>query len=169
MSRADAAARELVERYGLTGMPVDPEEVAHKLGAVVVQQPSPQELSGMLIRRDGEAIIGLNADHDPARQRFALAHLVGHLHLHPRRELLLDTAARYSHGNLPSMPTDREEAEANRFAGVLLAPDGLVRRMAAEADFRTGAQLVDLLAPRFGLTAATMAYRLMGLGIIVDC
>ncbi len=169
MSRADAAARELVTRFGLTDIPVDPEEVAHKLDADVIRQPFPHELSGMLLRRDGRFVIGLNAGHEPARQRFALAHVVGHLQMHRGRDLLLDTAARYSHGSMPSMPTDREEAEANRFAAALLAPDTTVRRAAVEADFRTGAQLVDLLAPRFGLTAAAMGYRLISLGVIVDC
>lgn len=168
MSRADATARDFVDRYGLKEVPVDPEAVARELGAVVVRQSSPEELSGMLLRRNDHIVIGLNSEREPARQRFALAHLVGHLHLHRSRNLILDTVARYSHGNLPSMPTDREEAEANRFAGALLVPESTVRRMAQEADSRTAAQFVDILAPRFGVTASVMSYRLMNLGIIVD-
>ncbi len=168
MARADSEARSLVDEYGLTALPVDPEKVAAGLGATVIRQPSPAELSGMLLRRDGQDVIGLNADLPEQRQRFALAHLVGHLHLHARRELLLCTAARYAHGNLASLPTDREEAEANRFAAGLLAPEGLVRRMAAEADARTADQLVDLLAPRFDLTRTVMAHRLISLGVIID-
>lgn len=168
MSRADKAARVLAEDLELFSLPVDPEKAARELGALVVHQPVDSELSGMLLRREDQVVIGLNPSVDKPRQRFALAHLVGHLHLHRRRELILDTVARYSHGNLPSMPTDREEVEANRFAAALLAPENIVRRMAAEADFRTAAQLVDLLAPRFGLTKTAMAYRLMSLGIILD-
>lgn len=168
MSRADAEARNLFAEHGSSSLPVDPETAAQKLGAIVVRQSTPADLSGMLLRRDGQNVIGLNADLPDARQRFALAHLVGHLHLHRSRELILDTVARHSHGNLPSMPTDREEAEANRFAGALLAPEGIVRRMAAEADVATAAELVGLLAPRFGLTEAAMGYRLISLGIILD-
>jgi Zn-dependent peptidase ImmA (M78 family) len=168
VARADAEARSLVAEYGLTVPPIDPEQVAAGLGAIVVRQPGAAELSGMLLRRDGQTVIGVNADMDPARQRFSLAHLVGHLHLHARRPLLLDTAARYSHGMLASMPTDREEAEANRFAAALVAPEGVVRWMAAEADARTAEQLVDLLTPRFGLTRTAMAYRLISLGVIID-
>jgi Zn-dependent peptidase ImmA (M78 family) len=168
VSRADKAARLLTEGLNLFSLPVDPEKVAGELGAIVVLQPADSELSGMLLRREGQTVIGLNPGMEKPRQRFALAHLVGHLHLHRSRELILDTADRYSHGNLPSMPTDREEAEANRFAAALLAPESVVRRMAVEADFTTAAQLVDLLAPRFGLTEAAMAYRLMSLGVILD-
>ncbi|MEU6597823.1 ImmA/IrrE family metallo-endopeptidase [Streptomyces flaveolus] len=168
MARAEAKARNIVDEQNLTALPIDAEAVARSLGATVIAQPTPDELSGMLLRRDGQIVIGVNSGHAPARQRFALAHLIGHLLLHRSRDLLLDTAARYSHGNLPSMPTDREEAEANRFAAALLAPDSHVRRLTAEADFRTAEHLVDLLTPRFELTRTTMACRLMSLGIIAD-
>jgi Zn-dependent peptidase ImmA (M78 family) len=135
---------------------------------MVIRERGAAELSGMLLRRDGQPAIGLNPERPETSQRFALAHLVGHFHLHRGRELILDTVARYSYGNLASMPTDREEAEANRFAGVLLAPESAVRRLAAEAQFDTAAQLVGILAGRFELSPAVMGYRLMSLGVIVD-
>lgn len=169
MSRADAEARSLVDEYGLTAPPVDPEKVAASMGAVVVRQPINSGVSGMLLRREDQIVIGLNGAHDQQRQRFALAHLVGHLHLHRSRDLILDTADRHSLGSLPSMPTDREEAEANRFAGALLVPEQVVRRMAAEAQFGTARELVRLLADRFEVTEAAMGYRLMSLGIVMDC
>ena len=169
MSRADAAAREFIERSSLTGLPVDLEKMAAELGILVARQASNASLHGMLIRRDGQRIIGLNSVHAGTGQRFALAHLLGHFKLHRGRDLIIDdVAARYSHGKLACMPTDREEAEANRFAGALLMPETVVRAMAAEADFATAAQLVDLLAPRFEVSAAVMGHRLMSLGIILD-
>lgn len=166
VARAEAAVRNLIDEHQLTALPVDPEKVAASLGAIVIHQPGPIELSGILLRRNGQDVIGVGTDLEAARQRFALAHLVGHLHLHARRDLILDTATRYSHPKLASMPTDREEAEANRFAAALLVPEGIVRRMAVEADARTEDQMLDLLAPRFEVTRALMAARLMGLGII---
>lgn len=166
MSRADSEARELIDEHGLTELPVDLDKVARSLGAIVVRQPINNELSGMLMRRNGTIVIGLNSHLGPARQRFVLAHLIGHLHLHRSRDLILDTVDRHRLGNLASMPTDREEAEANRFASGLLVSEPVVRRMAAEADFDTSDQLVDLLTPRFGVTRTVMAYRLLSLGII---
>lgn len=168
MSRADATARLLAEELSLSSLPVDPEVAARALGAIVVRQPTDVDVSGMLLRRDGKLAIGLNSDAGPTGERFALAHLVGHLKIHRRRDLILDGMARHRHGSLACMPTDREEAEANRFAGALLMPEAVVRNMAAEADFATAAQLVDLLTPRFDVSRAVMAYRLMGLGIILD-
>jgi Zn-dependent peptidase ImmA (M78 family) len=168
MSRADAAARGLAEEQENTGLPVDLEKVARNLGGTVVRESSSGPLYGMLVRRDGQLIIGVNSDQPPTAQRFALAHLLGHLKLHRGRDLLIDVPTRYAYDNLVSMPTDREEAEANRFAGALLMPEGAVRRMAREADFDTAEQLVDLLAPRFKVSTPVMGYRLMSLGIVLD-
>jgi len=166
MSRADVAARTITDEYDLTQLPVDPEKIAANLSAAVIRQPGPVELSGILLRRDDQDVIGIRAELAPDRQRFTIAHAIGHLRLHARRELILDTATRYSHPKLPSMPTDREEAEANRFAAALLIPEGIVRRMAVEAEVRTENQFLDLLAPRFEVTRTVMAARLLALGII---
>lgn len=168
VSRADAAARNVIDEHQIADLPIDVDGLARRLGILVIRQPGADELSGMLLRRDSQDAIGINPALNPEQQRFALAHLIGHHQLHRRRELILDTDARYSYGNLASLPTDREESEATRFAAALLAPEGAVRRAAAEADFRTAAQLVDLLAPRFELTVTAMTYRLMSLGIILD-
>lgn len=168
MSRAEVQARSVADEFGLVSEPVDPEPVASKLGVIVVRQPTAPDVSGMLLRRDGRLVIGLNSNQPPARQRFALAHCLGHLKLHRSRDLILDTAARYSLGSLPSMPTDREEAEANRFAAGLLAPESAVRRAAVETSFTTGTELVEILAERFGMTVPAMGYRLMALGVVAD-
>ncbi|MGW0920045.1 ImmA/IrrE family metallo-endopeptidase [Streptomyces sp. NPDC002755] len=168
MARGEARARELTGGYGASDLPVDPEQVARDLDALVVRQSTDSDVIGMLLRRDGHTIIGLNDRLPSERQRFALAHLAGHLHLHRRREILIDVVDRFSRGIVPSLPLDREEAEANRFAAELLAPEAAVRAMAADADFRTAVHLVELLAPRFGIAQPAMAARLMGLGIILD-
>jgi Zn-dependent peptidase ImmA (M78 family) len=168
MSRADVSARAVAEELGLADVPVDPEKTAASLGLVVVRQDTDAAVDGMLLRRDDQMVIGLNGARSPESQRFMLAHLIGHYRMHARRELILDGVVRHEHRRLGCIPTDREEAEANRFAGALLMPEGAVRAMAVEADFRTSAQLVELLASRFEVSRTVMGYRLMGLGIILD-
>jgi Zn-dependent peptidase ImmA (M78 family) len=168
MSRADVSARAVAEELGLADVPIDPEKTAGSLGLIIARQDVDPAVDGMLLRRDGRVVIGLNDARTPESQRFILAHLIGHYRMHARRELILDGIVRHEHRRLACTPTDREEAEANRFAGALLMPEHVVRRMAREADFDTAAQLVDLLAPRFEVSAAVMSYRLMSLGIILD-
>lgn len=168
MTRADATARALADRFRLDVTPIDLDKLAGELGVMVVRQPTETDVNGMLIRREGQDAIGLNDNHPHEAQRFALAHAIGHHQIHARRDLILDVANRYRLGKLASMPTDREEVEANRFAATLLAPEPIVRKMAAEADFQTARELVDLLAPRFEMTERAMSYRLMALGIAMD-
>lgn len=168
MSRADVTARTLTDQYALGALPVDVDKVAGELGIIVARKPVDSDVTGMLLRRDGQTIIGLNQTLPAEAQRFALAHAIGHHQIHASRPLMLDVGNRYQHGRFASLPTDREEAEANRFAAALLVPEQVVRPMAAEADFRTAGQLVDLLAPRFQVSQMVMGCRLMALGIVMD-
>jgi Zn-dependent peptidase ImmA (M78 family) len=168
VSRADVAARSLTDQLDPTDLPVDPEEIAHGLGVQVLRQPMDARLSGMLLRRDDQITVGLNSDRPIESQRFTLAHLLGHQQIHARRKLILDGIARHAHSRLASMPTDREEMEANRYAGALLMPETTVRRLAAEADFATARDLTERLAAAFEVGFTVMAYRLITLGIAMD-
>lgn len=168
MSRADAAARAVTEELDHSSLPVDVDAIADGLGLIVVRQPADASIDGMLLRQGGQLVIGLNDDRPRASQRFTLAHLIGHHQLHARRDLILDGVARHAHSRLPSMPTDREEMEANRFAGALLMPESRVRRLAAEADFATARDLTERLAAAFEVSPSAMAYRLITIGIVID-
>ncbi|MEU1099031.1 ImmA/IrrE family metallo-endopeptidase [Streptomyces sp. NPDC005877] len=171
MSKADIAARGLADEYELNQFPVDVERVAEGLGIIVVRQEGPEDLSGMLLRRDGQVAIGLNPAHPATRQRFALAHLIGHHQLHPRRDLILDTDQRITYEadriGLACLPLDREEADANRFAAMLLAPPSAVRNAVHATPYGTAEELLRALAGQFGLSHATMGYWLIALGMIV--
>lgn len=168
VSRADVAARAITDQLNLADLPVEPEKIACDLGAVVTRQGNDVGVSGMLLRREEQVVLGINSDRPLVAQRLTLAHLIGHLQLHARRDLLLDTIHRHRHSKLASMPVDREEAEANRFAAALLAPETLVRKALAEAEFTTAAELVEILAGRFEMSRMAMGSRLMALGIVMD-
>ncbi|WP_405444682.1 ImmA/IrrE family metallo-endopeptidase [Streptomyces erythrochromogenes] len=169
MAKADVEAVRLLERFGVTEPKIDPADLAQKLGVIVVQQKMTADVSGMLLRRGEEKVIGVNDAHAPVRQRFTVAHELGHLVLHRGRPLILDTGTRVNfRDSVSSMATDREEMEANRFAAALLAPETMVRRAVREIQFTTAEGLVKELAQRFGVSATAMNYRLLNLGIISD-
>ncbi|MFF8323012.1 ImmA/IrrE family metallo-endopeptidase [Streptomyces bobili] len=152
---------------GIDDAPIDPYLIADKLEVLVVPQDMADDVSGMLLRRDGAHVIGVNRQHSESRKRFTVAHEIGHLRLHRGRPLILDTDTRVNYrDSVSSMATDREEMEANRFAAALIAPEVLVRREARQADFRTAQELVGILAKRFRMSEVAMNYRLINLGII---
>lgn len=167
MAKADIAARALLGEMQIAAPPVDPFVLAERLGVVVVPQKLDRDVSGMLLRRDGSCVIGVNQDHSRLRRRFTVAHELGHLRLHEGRPLILDTDVRVNYRNSVSgMATDREEIDANRFAAALLAPEPMVRQAAQRVAFPTVEDLVKALAGQFSLSETAMTYRLMNLGII---
>jgi Zn-dependent peptidase ImmA (M78 family) len=167
MGRADVAAKALLEECGVMAAPIDPEWIARDLGVLVVPQDMADDVSGMLLRRDGERVIGVNRSHPSVRRRFTVAHELGHLRMHRGRPLILDTDTRINYRNtVSSMATDREEIEANRFASALLAPEAMVREAVWRTRFRTAQELVRGLSREFKMSEVDMNYRLMNLGII---
>jgi Zn-dependent peptidase ImmA (M78 family) len=168
VARADLAAQKVLEMYGCHKPPVNPEEIAQELlGAIVVKSPMAADVSGMLVREPGRVVIGVNGGHAGTRQRFTIAHEVGHLQLHKGRALIMDTDVRVNfRDGTSSLATDREEIEANRFAAAMLMPDPMVRSEISRAVFDTAPQLVGILAGRFLVSEAAMNFRLVNLGII---
>ena len=75
-------AEELLKRLGIHSNPTPVEKIAKSLGAVVRFSPLDEELSGMIYIKDDVPIIGINSLHHPNRQRFTIAHEIGHLELH---------------------------------------------------------------------------------------
>src|SRR4051794_26361057 len=76
------SAEAVLTRVGIKSLPAPVEKIAKSLGAQVRFAAFDNELSGMIHIKDGLPIIGVNALHHPNRQRFTIAHELGHLELH---------------------------------------------------------------------------------------
>ncbi|HEY3546481.1 MAG TPA: ImmA/IrrE family metallo-endopeptidase [Propionicimonas sp.] len=168
MARADDQAARLLAEAGVSKAPVDVDKLAKHLGAQVVYEHYNQgDVSGMLVRQEGTTIIGVNSMHAATRQRFTIAHELGHLVLHRGRALVLDTPVRVNfRDRTSSLATDREEMEANRFAAELLMPTDLVLTAARGANQTTPDGLVAALAAKFEVSPEAMSYRLVNLGVL---
>src|SRR6516225_5201897 len=77
-----AQARSLLDTLDIRTFPVPLDTVGKYFSAQIRRAPLDDELSGMIFIRDNVPIIGINATHHPHRQRFTLAHEIGHLVLH---------------------------------------------------------------------------------------
>jgi Zn-dependent peptidase ImmA (M78 family) len=165
----EKVARETLTRHGAVEVPVDVEAIANSAGLRVVRRPMESNTSGLLVRDDGSAVIGVNAANHPRRQRFTIAHEMGHFLLHEGRPLLVDSTVRVNkRDGLSSMATNREEIEANSFAAHLLMPSESVYAAVAEASAgisRDPEELVVALARRFEVSEQAMSFRLHNLGI----
>src|SRR3954470_14000587 len=71
----------LLQQYGQAGPPVRVETLARRL-KVDVRSGDLGEISGLLVRSGDSAIIGTNSTQSRVRQRFTIAHELGHFLLH---------------------------------------------------------------------------------------
>ena len=165
--RIRTTARSLVERFEINTPPIPIRTLARGCGARIVQIPGDNgDIDGFLYRKGSESVIGVNRDQAPVRQRFTIAHELGHLLLHEYRQVRVDRGFRVRLRNgVSKKGIDRDEMEANRFAAELLMPIELLRADLElnEFDLADDAQL-RAIAKRYGVSTQSLAIRLNGLG-----
>ena len=171
MTRLDKEVQRLAAKYKLEA-PIDVERVAESEGAIIAREHFSGVQSGFALRDGSRWVIGVNTATSRRRQRFTVAHELGHLLLHDGRQLTVDHSVRVNwRDHKSSMATDREEIEANAFAAQLLMPGDLVRSATAllvSDGIRTRDAVISSLAEQFDVSTEAMGYRLVNLGIIAS-
>lgn len=105
------------------------------------------------------AVIRYSTTESPVRQRFTIAHEIGHFalgHLNSAGKMFRDTPENFSNGAAP------EERQANAFAAQLLMPEKVVKFAVNERGFNT----LKSLANVFDVSEVAMKYRLVNLGLL---
>jgi len=157
--------KDLLEEHGVSTAPVPVERIAKALDAQLRFSPLDDELSGMVYVKDGTPIIGVNALHHPNRQRFTLAHEVGHLVLHRAeitRQIHVDKGFPMLMRDAASgAGIDEMEIEANFFAAELLMPERFLARSLQGQSFDIDDEgAVSTLAKEYKVSTAAMRFRL---------
>lgn len=115
---AKQLANKLAKEHGYIAVPVDPQAFCEKVLGFVVHQVD-IEIDAIVMF--DEKLIGVNQNHHPNRQRFSLAHEIGHYYLHRNHFELQDEDI--SHKQMK----DIMETEANCFASEFLMPSTLLK------------------------------------------
>src|SRR5689334_21560848 len=116
-------AREVLKMVGVSAPPVNVNEIVKFLGFDVISFEFPDSISGVTFIEGRVKSIGVNQSHARTRQRFSIAHELGHY---------LSGHEAYDHSKIhvedhPGWldPYNRQENEANEFAAELLMPEPL--------------------------------------------
>lgn len=137
-------------------IPVDVEGLALALGLLIRKSNLPDDISGKLHKLSDEYFeIEVNEKHSDNRQRFTIAHELGHFIFHKHLigdGIVDDCAYRSSNRSNPNIGSN-EETEANKFAANLLMPGDLISQYVSEG--KRAEQLADL----FGVSLAAMKIR----------
>src|SRR5256714_5134516 len=127
MNKSVEVARQLLERFG-EHPPIDIEAIVKAHGIAIRRQELEDSVSGMLVIKDSHTTIGLNENHHPNRQRFTLAHELGHFLLHRSvSNIFIDASTILFRDGTSSDGSKTQEIDANAFAAELLMPEKQVR------------------------------------------
>jgi Zn-dependent peptidase ImmA (M78 family) len=172
--RTETARREaenLVERFGANTAPVDVNKIAKALGLQIVYSELGENVSGLLVTRDGTSAICVRETDALVRQRFTIAHEIGHFRLRHQFEagehVHVDEGWKVTaRSNNRTVGADPKEVEANQFAASLLMPTKLLNQRVSRFGIgRLDDDHVAELAREFKVSEQAMALRLAALGL----
>lgn len=160
----------LLKGNSIVNPPVPVEKIAKTLGLEVRYEPfieKTEDVSGMLYRDQNTGIVGVNSLHQSNRQRFTLAHEIGHYLLHKTNKVFVDqTFGLHLRDSTSSQAIDRQEIEANHFAAELLMPEAMIVHALKDQSPDDIEKLPEKLASRFDVSVQAMAFRLANLRLV---
>ena len=164
VSAIEKDAKGLLAEAGSGCPPIDVRAIARHVGIRIRPSSFKDDVSGLLVLKDGTPTIGFNGLHSRVRQRFTIAHELGHYALH-RGDAKLFVDKRYNsvffRDEDSSKGKYRQELEANAFAAALLMPIGLIQDVIGKRGFDLAEEdALDELAQLFDVSRQAMAYRL---------
>lgn len=161
-SKIDAMVARLLLDHGQVKPPIRIENIAKALG-VEVRTGDLGDVSGVLVRHGDSAIIGTNSTQGAQRQRFTIAHELGHFLLHEGITNHVDRTYRVNYRSAESsQATNVEEIEANYFAASILMPKHLLDQRDAEEALDSDSEMSEL-AKEFQVSRLAMSLRLANL------
>lgn len=172
VAAARSIAERLMDRFSIRCPPVDVEDLAAQMGLGIIRTDLGPDVSGLLVTNAQRTYVCVHDGHHQKRQRFTIAHEIGHFvlrhqfeggaHVHVDRGNFIS-----QRGPRASAGIDPKEIEANQFAASLLMPSKLVReRVIALGSSPLLDQDVAALAQEFQVSEQAMTIRLTTLGLL---
>ncbi|MHB9835140.1 ImmA/IrrE family metallo-endopeptidase [Paraburkholderia terrae] len=173
----ELAAQEMLRASGAVALPVDLNRILLTYNVELRHARLEDNVSGVLVAKQHETYLIVNESHHINRQRFTIAHELGHfqLHHHGEERLFIDTEMRiYQRVGQPgdatymspsSTTTPQEEREANMFAAALLMPAPLIQHAALQHNLWDEFDVASL-ARTFAVSEQAMSIRLQQLKVV---
>ncbi|OOF36836.1 ImmA/IrrE family metallo-endopeptidase [Rodentibacter heidelbergensis] len=160
MSVKDTAQR-VLDAFWDRNIPVNIDDIAQKMGVEVCYLPTlpgGEDISGRFDIVNGTPTCTVRSTDVLQRQRFTLAHELGHFALNHGGGFR-DNSASFNIANY-----DQREVDANAFAAELVMPTVAINY----AIDRLNIQSINELAELFNVSVPAMTYRLKNLGILLN-
>ena len=128
-------------------------------------------VSGLLVIKGDVVTLGVNKNHHPNRQRFTIAHELGHFFLHRQNSNIFvdDEPVVLFRDHTAAEGTKNQEIEANAFAASLLMPESIIREQLAQQPIDAFDDTsMKQLAAQFGVSVRAMIIRLTKLQLLAE-
>ncbi|MCX6785137.1 MAG: ImmA/IrrE family metallo-endopeptidase [Candidatus Komeilibacteria bacterium] len=143
----------ILDKLEIKEPPIPLEKITTFFGLAVINYPKfPDSVSGTIIKDDDLLAIGVNDNHAKVRQRFTIAHELGHYILGHDVDKILDDEFDKS--------SDKEK-EANSFAGELLIPHHML-----ESDLKNQIWTIKDLSQRYQVSEQVVTIKLLESNLI---
>lgn len=150
----DIIEKSIREGFVDTNGNIEIEAIAEWNGIEVSYEKMDSSKSGYLKNINNKWIIGVNKLHNRKRQRFTIAHELGHYYMHKNSNLDFEDSTFFRTLNMTSI-----EYTANDFAAKLLMPETRIKE-SVDGGIKSLFELAEL----FNVSAAAIKYRVVSLG-----
>ncbi|MCX6291629.1 MAG: ImmA/IrrE family metallo-endopeptidase [Bacteroidetes bacterium] len=155
---------EILRSCKINSLPIAIDEIALARGLKLKPYDMGEEISGVLVIEGDTSTIGYNTRHPEVRQRFTIAHELGHYELHKsKNELFVDK-------NIPVIlyrdqnshtGEDKLEQQANSFAAAILMPVSFLKKEIKAKKIKSlDDSMIVELAKTFNVSVAAMSIRI---------
>jgi Zn-dependent peptidase ImmA (M78 family) len=168
--KIEKLASKILEQFGIDEVPIPVEKIAKLKGLQVLSYDLGEDVSGVLVMDNGTSTIGYNMAQSKVRQRFTVAHELGHYELHKSDTgIFIDNNFRVEFRNQDSSTGEYlKEQEANAFAAALLMPqDFLIREIESRDYHLSDEKSIHELAKTFNVSTMAMTYRIANLNLFL--
>jgi len=165
----------LLKQASVKSPPVPVDLLIRRQGIEIVRKNLDDDTSGFVYvdPKTDDAVIGLNVSHSKTRQRFTLAHELGHFMMHKSsgghlhvddRDFFVRFRTKHSREGL-----DIQEIEANAFAAELLMPTRFLEQDVKQ--IKDGVSVseeksIRIMANRYGVSLQALLFRLANQGLL---
>lgn len=164
-------AADILNEHHINSVPIPIDELAFSRGLAIRPYDLGDDVSGVLVINNGTGFIGYNPSESIVRQRFTLAHELGHYELHcnkNQKTLFVDKQFRVEFRNQVSSTGEiADEREANAFAAAILMPESILINEIKNHHFElSDDDNIKELSKLFGVSVSAMTYRLLNLKLL---
>lgn len=171
LKKAEQKAIEVLTKFKVTAAPIPILDIVKRLEIHLIPYDLSEDVSGILIIDDKLGTIGYNPTNSKVRQRFTIAHELGHYLLHndSKSEVFIDRdfIVKYRSEKKYTVTEIRQEQEANAFAAAILMPKEIIQAELARADYQDLSEndFIETLSKVFEVSIPAMTYRLSNLDL----